>query len=407
MLKGELHTYCVQFTYKNGNGWAIVNATSPKAAESIFLVQTKYPGAKVTSMKEQRYFGEEQQLVYEGDVSTFSIETKAGFPVEVLQGDKGEKGDKGDIGTPGKDGQDYYYNRIHAEPYREYRTGDKGKQVSVGPGLDFSIDSLEENEVCLLYFKDKVKVDSMNGHSNFKKKWRWTRLPISINAAGQIFYNDSIYEPDNHVWNTLKERDYWWLFDYINEWISERTSQQGNTITRPVINAESVIELCKRFNTKSPIRSVGNAYKKADRTVAIFSILLGKHNGQAELRLTVSSTSTSNKFRYQITNMGEYNKFKSESLDIKFQIVELNESNRVVKRKEHATLKIIYHPTSIRDIPLNTVWYDIVGDRTQFPKYSDIADFLAENAKTGSGFPAVVDNLKQFSIIKIKDPILV
>lgn len=63
-------TYILQFIYKEGNGWAFVNAQSPKQAESIFKIQTKYGEAKVTAIKETRWFGNNIQLCYEGAVTT-------------------------------------------------------------------------------------------------------------------------------------------------------------------------------------------------------------------------------------------------------------------------------------------------------------------------------------------------
>lgn len=68
----RIRTYILQFIYKDGNGWAIVNARTPNLAESVFKTQTKYEGAKVTDIKESRWFGNNMQLVYEGAVTTVS-----------------------------------------------------------------------------------------------------------------------------------------------------------------------------------------------------------------------------------------------------------------------------------------------------------------------------------------------
>jgi hypothetical protein len=68
----RIRTYVLQFIYKDGNGWAIVNARTPNLAESVFKTQTKYEGARVTDIKESRWFGNNIQLVYEGAVTTVS-----------------------------------------------------------------------------------------------------------------------------------------------------------------------------------------------------------------------------------------------------------------------------------------------------------------------------------------------
>ncbi len=68
----RLKTYIIQFIYEDGNGWAFVNALSPSQAESVFKTQTKYTSARVVSIKETKYYGENMQLVFEGAVTTIS-----------------------------------------------------------------------------------------------------------------------------------------------------------------------------------------------------------------------------------------------------------------------------------------------------------------------------------------------
>lgn len=65
-----LKTYILQFIYKDGNGWAFVNARTIGQAETVFKNQTKFEGAKVVNIKETKYYGENIQLVYEGAVTT-------------------------------------------------------------------------------------------------------------------------------------------------------------------------------------------------------------------------------------------------------------------------------------------------------------------------------------------------
>lgn len=65
-----LKTYMIQFMYKDGNGWALVNATTVQQAESVFKTQTKYENAVVISTKEIKYCGTNMQIVFEGAVTT-------------------------------------------------------------------------------------------------------------------------------------------------------------------------------------------------------------------------------------------------------------------------------------------------------------------------------------------------
>ncbi|MBQ9391955.1 MAG: collagen-like protein [Lachnospiraceae bacterium] len=110
-----MKVYNIQFIYKEGNGWAIINANSPAQAEQVFKVQTKFEKPIITSIKEFNYFGNEMQLVFEGVVSSlaanpYDLAVQNGFTgsvddfVNSLKGDKGEKGDKGDRGDAGEKG---------------------------------------------------------------------------------------------------------------------------------------------------------------------------------------------------------------------------------------------------------------------------------------------------------------
>ena len=67
-----LKTYILQFIYKNGNGWAFINAMTPNQAEAVFKNQTKYEEAQVVNIKETKWYGENIQLVYEGAVTTYT-----------------------------------------------------------------------------------------------------------------------------------------------------------------------------------------------------------------------------------------------------------------------------------------------------------------------------------------------
>lgn len=66
-----IKTYVLQFIYQNGNGWAFVNATSVNQAETVFKTQTRYKEAKVTNIKEARWYGDNMQVVFEGAVTTY------------------------------------------------------------------------------------------------------------------------------------------------------------------------------------------------------------------------------------------------------------------------------------------------------------------------------------------------
>lgn len=68
----RLKTYILQFIYKDGNGWAFVNAYTVNQAETIFKNQTKYESARVTGIKETKWYGDNMQLVFEGAVTTIA-----------------------------------------------------------------------------------------------------------------------------------------------------------------------------------------------------------------------------------------------------------------------------------------------------------------------------------------------
>ena len=123
-----MKTYILQFKYKEGNGWAIINAHSPNQAEQVFYTQTKFDTPNVISIQESNYYGEEMQLVYEGSVSTlnanlYSLAVLDGFEgslddfIQSQKGEKGDKGDKGDTGEKGSKGD----------------KGDKGDTGTQGP----------------------------------------------------------------------------------------------------------------------------------------------------------------------------------------------------------------------------------------------------------------------------------
>lgn len=85
-------TFIVQFIYQNGNGWAFINAPSVTKATEVFKAQTIYAGAKVTNVKETKYYGTNMQLVFEGSVTTIdksidivSILEKQGWIHQVEQ----------------------------------------------------------------------------------------------------------------------------------------------------------------------------------------------------------------------------------------------------------------------------------------------------------------------------------
>lgn len=83
-------TFIAQFIYKDGNGWAFINAPNISKATEIFKVQTIYKGAKVINIKETKYYGTNAQLVFEGSVTTidksidiFSILEREGWLTKV------------------------------------------------------------------------------------------------------------------------------------------------------------------------------------------------------------------------------------------------------------------------------------------------------------------------------------
>lgn len=123
--KDNIKQYLLQFTHKNGNGYAVVNATDPKVAENVFKAQTKYKDAGITSVKELRWFGQEMQLVEEGSVVTYG---QSLYDLAVYNGYKGTlqefmeymKGPQGEVGPQGEQGQ-------------QGEKGDKGDKGDTGP----------------------------------------------------------------------------------------------------------------------------------------------------------------------------------------------------------------------------------------------------------------------------------
>ena len=138
-----MKSYILQFTYKDGNGWAVINANSPNQAEQVFKIQTKFEFPNVVSQKEINYFGNEMQLVYEGSVSSlvnnpYDLAIKNGFKgtlSDFLASLKGEKGDKGDRGLPGgagPKGKDFTYDDFTASQLANL-VGPRGQQGERGP----------------------------------------------------------------------------------------------------------------------------------------------------------------------------------------------------------------------------------------------------------------------------------
>ena len=66
-------TFIVQFIYKDGNGWAFVNAPTATQATDIFKAQTTYVNARVTNVKETKYYGDNIQICFEGAVTTTPV----------------------------------------------------------------------------------------------------------------------------------------------------------------------------------------------------------------------------------------------------------------------------------------------------------------------------------------------
>ena len=93
--------YILNFRHNNGNGYALVNANSPNQASAIFKAQTIYTNATIITTKESRWYGEENQLIKEGAVTTLG---KSVYDIAVLNGFTGSmqdfidslKGEKGD-----------------------------------------------------------------------------------------------------------------------------------------------------------------------------------------------------------------------------------------------------------------------------------------------------------------------
>ena len=119
-----LRTYILQFLYKDGNGWAIVNARTPQQAENIFKIQTKFNKPKVTSIKESKWYGENMQLVYEGttitgNLSPYDLAVMEGYVGSLDEWLKTLKGEKGDPGEKGDKGDTFTYEDLTEEQLDE------------------------------------------------------------------------------------------------------------------------------------------------------------------------------------------------------------------------------------------------------------------------------------------------
>lgn len=78
-----MNAYVVQFIHKDGNGYAIINATSEDTAKEIFLEHTQYENPKVTSTQQLSYCGNTNQIVTEGAVSSLAYSP---YDLAVLNG---------------------------------------------------------------------------------------------------------------------------------------------------------------------------------------------------------------------------------------------------------------------------------------------------------------------------------
>ena len=168
----QLKTYLIQFTCKNGNGWAIVNAPTVNTAKGVFTNQTRYEEPVVVSVEEKRYYGEEMQLVYEGATTTlrenpydFAALAKATMTdeqydryikaIENIEGPQGPKGDKGDAGQKGDKGDTGEQGPQGPQGVQGEKgdKGDKGDKGEQGEGVEQKdrevLDSLATDEISL------------------------------------------------------------------------------------------------------------------------------------------------------------------------------------------------------------------------------------------------------------------
>lgn len=188
-----LKTYLVEFIHKDGNGWAIVNATSPNAIQNMMDSTYRYQGIQIVAIKELKCFGNTEEIVYEGVITTFG---KSAYDIAVMngyegtvdewlesmrgpqgeqgetgpqgpqgekgndgtKGDKGDKGDKGntgakgDKGDPGKDGE-------NGKDGKDGKDGeDSVNDISITPtNSGYNINLKKDNTVVAYVF---VPVDS-------------------------------------------------------------------------------------------------------------------------------------------------------------------------------------------------------------------------------------------------------
>lgn len=164
-MKDCIKTYIIQFTHKNGNGWAFVNAWSPNQAEQIFKIQTHYIKPKVTGIKETKWYGEEMQLVFEGAVTT---NAKTLYDLAVLNGFKGSLDDFLKS-LKGKDGEDASSWSIGEDGYW-YKDGVKTDTRAIGvkgdKGDPFTYEDFTEEQLAGLIGPPGPKGDNGDSLTN-------------------------------------------------------------------------------------------------------------------------------------------------------------------------------------------------------------------------------------------------
>ena len=112
-----MKTYLCRFTYKYGNGFALVSSNRIASIESILINQGHYEGVHLVDCKELNICVPTcgPQIITAGNITTvgssaYDLAVTLGFEgteqewIASLKGDKGDKGDTGETGSKGDSG---------------------------------------------------------------------------------------------------------------------------------------------------------------------------------------------------------------------------------------------------------------------------------------------------------------
>ena len=214
-----LRTYILQFLYKDGNGWAIVNARTPQQAENIFKIQTKFNKPKVTSIKESKWYGENMQLVYEGttitgNLSPYDLAVMEGYVGSLDEWLKTLKGEKGDPGEKGDKGDTFTYEDLTEEqldkigehvPLNDYYTKEEtnSKVESISPLIVHC--AQVQGVASELYLPDVEYTTAMSAYTSGRDiiiyNVNFGYLKMTVSTEGLLIATSQTFGDSNYVFS--------------------------------------------------------------------------------------------------------------------------------------------------------------------------------------------------------------